>query len=108
MPMTYVLVSRDPRSGIEARIAVPTQALARRAGARELDDGRDLVSIQSTACEWPVTVEEIVMARAVRAGWRRLQGRDGTALAPAHLRARPRAPSDVLSRRVAYDHMAPS
>ena len=73
--MTYLLVSRDPRNGIEARISVPSQALARRAASRELDDGRDLVSIQSTAGEWPVTIEEVVMARTVRAGWRKLQGR---------------------------------
>ena len=74
--MSYLLVSRDPRNGIEACISVPTQALARRAGARELDDGRDLVSIQATGGEWPVTIEEIVMARTVRAGWRKMQGRE--------------------------------
>jgi hypothetical protein len=79
--MTYLLVSRDPRSGIEARISVPNQALARRAGLLELDDGRDLVAIHATSGEWPITVAEIEMARVVRAGWRRVQGREGSALA---------------------------
>ena len=92
--MTYVLLSRDPRNGIEARISVPSQALARRAAARELDDGRDLVSIQSTAGEWPVTVEEVIMARTVRAGWRKFQGRTGpdSAMPFAWVRS-PRLPS---------------
>jgi hypothetical protein len=107
--MTYVLVSRDPRSGIEARIAVPTQALARRAGARELDDGRDLVSIQSTAGEWPVTIEEIVMARAVRAGWRRLQGREAGVLTPRLRSLGPmRGHEGIAPNRPAYPGAAPS
>ena len=101
--MSYLLVSRDPQSGIEARIAVPTQALARRAGARELDDGRDLVSIQSTAGEWPVTVEEIIMARTVRAGWRRLQGRESALAARAFDRLR----SARLPFRISHQGVAP-
>jgi len=101
--MSYLLVSRDPRNGIEARISVPTQALARRAGVRELDDGRDLVAVHATSGEWPVTVEEIRMSCTVRAGWRRLQGRDGT--------ARPRReiapPIRIVSASSSSDLLAP-
>ena len=74
--MTYLLVSRDPKSGLEARIAIPDPAQARRIGRYELDAGRDLLACHATSGEFPVTIEEIVMARSVRAGWRRLQGRD--------------------------------
>jgi hypothetical protein len=77
--MTYLLVSRDPKSGLEARIGTSNPAQARRIGRCELDAGRDLLAVHATSGEFPVTLEEIVMARAVRAGWRRLQGRDGTA-----------------------------
>ena len=71
--MTYVLVSRDPRSGLEARIAVPDQTQARRIGGRELDAGRDLLAVHATAGEWPVTVEQIRIARAWRTHWRKLK-----------------------------------
>ncbi len=35
--MTYVLVSRDPRSGMEARTSVHNRFLANYVGMRELD-----------------------------------------------------------------------
>ena len=44
--MTYVLVSRDPKSGLEARIAVPDQGQARKSAAG---------SSMPAATWWPCT-----------------------------------------------------
>jgi hypothetical protein len=73
--MTYVLVSRDPKSGLEARIAVPDQGQARRIGRWELDAGRDLVAVHATSGEFPVTVEQIRISRAWSAHWRQIDRR---------------------------------
>jgi hypothetical protein len=67
--MTYLLVSRDPKNGREARIAVPDQTQARRIGRYELDAGRDLVAVHATSGEFPVTVEQIRISRAWSTHW---------------------------------------
>ncbi len=74
--MTYVLVSRDPKSGVEARTAVQNRFLANYVGMRELDRGWELVAIHATERETPLDVAQVTTTRAIRARWRRFYGQD--------------------------------
>ncbi|HEY1720505.1 MAG TPA: hypothetical protein VGG27_04620 [Magnetospirillaceae bacterium] len=74
--MTYVLVSRDPRSGMEARTSVHNRFLANYVGMRELDRGWELLAIHATDMEAPLDVNQVTTTRAIRARWRHFYGQD--------------------------------
>ena len=98
--MTYVLVSRDPKSGVEARTAVQNRFLANYVGMRELDRGWELLAIHATDHEMPLEVNQVATTRAIRARWRRFYGqdfyRDEQARAEREIGARP-GPASVLA-----------
>lgn len=74
--MTYVLVSRDPKSGTEARTSVQNRFLANYVGMRELDRGWELLAIHATDAEAPLDVNHVAATRAIRHRWRRFYGQD--------------------------------